>query len=60
MVLGCMLSSYQRPAAVAQTPADTAEADADVMAQLKEMNLHLKRIDNVLNTGTIKTLTVMR
>jgi hypothetical protein len=30
------------------------------MAQLKEMNLHLKRIDNVLNTGTIKTLTVMR
>jgi hypothetical protein len=61
MVLGFALGSYQRPMAVAQATADAAsDSDADVMEQLKEMNVHLKRIDNVLNTGTVKVLTVMK
>jgi len=61
MVLGGAFGSYQKTAAVAQAPAGAeGDSDADVMKELKEMNVHLKRIDNVLNSGTIKVITVMK
>jgi len=61
MVLGWAFSTYEKTNAAqpAMMDADVEDQNSEVVEQLKEINVHLKKIDTLLDSGTLRVVNVL-